>query len=339
MSTRRLAPHLGDGTGTSAGITARGGRSRRWARLGDEVRPSGRQLGRRRGGGIVPVVRLPLGLAATYYLGRGVGLAAYYLVHGLARLAVTAIRHPRTSLAVLAFAATWLIVGPRTMAIVAAILAVGVPVTVLVWRRRWPRSYRAVLVGWARSAWRRMWIYRRNWQPAMICTGLGISTGATGIGGEHLPVIRTVRSTATSDDVQVKMLAGQRVAEYAAVADDLARFFGARAATVRRDEHPNRVWLRFATAATETAIGPADVIDNDVLNHDRPSVVRTNDARTDDGREVSFTRVSAPKPRVGADDVPPAQVRTVTRGSWSRTTPPAPRPRRAGNDRPHTPAA
>jgi DNA segregation ATPase FtsK/SpoIIIE, S-DNA-T family len=57
----------------------------------------------------------------------------------------------------------------------------------------------------ARARWRYLMVYRRNWRPVMVMSGLAFYRNAR----EYLPTILRVEVTATTDRVLVKMLAGQ----------------------------------------------------------------------------------------------------------------------------------
>jgi S-DNA-T family DNA segregation ATPase FtsK/SpoIIIE len=82
----------------------------------------------------------------------------------------------------------------------------------------------ARLVGWRLLAfWRRLWIYRRHWQPVMIVSGLGRHLR----GRDYLPRLVRVECTGWADHVTVKMLSGQAVKDWADRADHLAHGFGA----------------------------------------------------------------------------------------------------------------
>lgn len=253
MSFRNPTPYVGN---ARSGALAGGALAR-------DSRP------RRRGTGIVPVVQLPLSLAILVWIARGIP----YVFYGLARLVITAIRHPRATLTLITFSAAWITLGPKVLAIILVGATLAAAATLLTWRRLRPASYRQHVARRFRDEWRQRWVYRRHWQPAMVTTGLATVTSR----GEYLPTLKRVKTGSGSDDILVTMLAGQRIGDYAEVADDLARFFGAGQATVRRGEHLGQVWLRFSQ-------NPADA---------QPPV------KHDDHR---------------------AQVRTLTRASWSRPT-------------------
>lgn len=143
-------------------------------------------------------------------------ILATRLVAGLVRLAW---RHP-IALAVGA--------APITISIVygwqVAALALGVTVSTLASWGFTDRPSFARLVGWRLLAWWRwMWIYRRNWQPVMIVSGLGRHLR----GRDYLPTLVRVRCDDWADRVTVKMLKGQAVTDWAERIDHLAHGFGA----------------------------------------------------------------------------------------------------------------
>lgn len=80
-----------------------------------------------------------------------------------------------------------------------------------------------------RSRWRRVAVYRRQWQPAMALSGLSFSTPTD----EVLPQLLLVRSTATVDLVRVRMLPAQTVEDYAKAAPRLAQTFSVRECRAR----------------------------------------------------------------------------------------------------------
>jgi len=110
----------------------------------------------------------------------------------------------------------------------------------LLWRWRWPAGFSRVVGDPARSRWRRWWLYRGRWQPAMVLTGLG----ATFDRGDYLPRLGRVRSTRWADTVAVTLLSGQCPEDVERVTAELAHTFGALRATVTVSR-PGRVVLHF----------------------------------------------------------------------------------------------
>ena len=77
----------------------------------------------------------------------------------------------------------------------------------------------------------REWLtYRRDWQPAMLTSGLSLRESW----GGDLPTLRRVSSDAGRDVLRVKMLPGQTPDQWQSAAAALAQTFDARAARVRR---------------------------------------------------------------------------------------------------------
>ncbi|MEU0485960.1 cell division protein FtsK, partial [Streptosporangium sp. NPDC006013] len=123
------------------------------------------------------------------------------------------------------------------------------------------------LVGWRLLAWwRRVWIYRRHWQPVMIISGLGRHLR----GRDYLPRIVRVTCTSWADLVTVRMLTGQSVKDWADRTDHLAHGFGARSCRVsiarsgrlllvfpRRD--PLATPLPAVSVPEEVSVGPVEV--------------------------------------------------------------------------------
>ncbi|MEV4744823.1 FtsK/SpoIIIE domain-containing protein [Streptosporangium sp. NPDC049248] len=107
-------------------------------------------------------------------------------------------------------------------------LLVLVPVALTAWRLVDRASFLR-LVGWRLLAWwRRVWIYRRHWQPVMIVSGLGRHLR----GRDYLPHLVRVTCTSWADLVTVKMLAGQSVKDWSDRIEHLAHGFGATSCRV-----------------------------------------------------------------------------------------------------------
>ena len=99
----------------------------------------------------------------------------------------------------------------------------------VVWWLRWPVTFEAQVRLRVRSWWRAGFVYRRRWATAMDTAGLLVERHRT----DYVPPLLKVRSTRTVDRVPVRMLPGQRVEDYAGVADRLAQTFGAVDCRVR----------------------------------------------------------------------------------------------------------
>ncbi|MCW2542044.1 MAG: cell division protein FtsK [Frankiales bacterium] len=120
-----------------------------------------------------------------------------------------------------------------------------------VWRFRWPDSFRRHVTWRARGVWRARRMYRFVWQPAMVTTGLAVTLD----GKEFLPSIRSIRSSESVDQVSVRMLPGQCLADWAAAAPRLAQTFGvldARVRSVPRDPRRVVLWLLTHDPLTST---------------------------------------------------------------------------------------
>ena len=159
------------------------------------------------------VVQTPAVITIVVMLGR--------FITGLIRTVIT---HPIATTALVAPGVIWIRYG---WPIAAA--AVTVPCSMLVvWAVAGRESF-ARWVGWRLLAfWRRLWVYRRHWQPVMVITGLGRHIR----GRDYLPRLVRVTCDGWADRVTVKMLAGQAVKDWADRADHLAHGFGAPACRV-----------------------------------------------------------------------------------------------------------
>ena len=151
-----------------------------------------------------------------------------WLIVRLARLAGWLLRHPLW-LAVAALTA-WSVHVWRSVSPVPVIAApVALAAALVVWRWRWAESFAQRVTWRLRGWWRRLVIYRSGWQPAMVTTKL-----AEGIGdAQYLPELVRVRSTGSVDLVTVRLLPGQIITDWAAVAERLAATFGAVDCRVR----------------------------------------------------------------------------------------------------------
>jgi S-DNA-T family DNA segregation ATPase FtsK/SpoIIIE len=136
-----------------------------------------------------------------------------------ARLVWWAVTHPRSAAACTALGAwlRWGLVsgwGPPLLVLCGALGGLAVPTwAVPSFRRR------------VHGLWARLWTYRRHWQPAMV--------GAELAYGRRLPHLGAVTSDRYTDRVRARMLPGQTPADWNAVAERLARTFGAREVRVR----------------------------------------------------------------------------------------------------------
>ncbi|MUL43286.1 cell division protein FtsK [Streptomonospora sp. PA3] len=96
-------------------------------------------------------------------------------------------------------------------------------VALLVWWRRWPESFKALVARRALAAWRWLWVYRRHWQPVLVVSGLAESY----LERQYLPQIRGVTCSAWADRVRVKLVAGTSPTDFENRVAELAHGFGA----------------------------------------------------------------------------------------------------------------
>lgn len=196
------------------------------------------------------------------------------LLHTAARLLVWTILHPLQAAGCIAFYAVlwcglmfgwWWVGGPLLSA--AGLSAAWWTLDAASWWR-W--------VGLpVRSLWRRVWTYRRDWQPAMVTSGLDL--------GHRLPRLGRVRSTRQVDTVRARLLPGQTVEQWAAAAPRLRQTFGLL--DVRPRAVPGRPHLvellclvSDPLAAPVPLPPPAEV----------PDLTAVPVGRTEDGRELTL---------------------------------------------------
>jgi len=160
-----------------------------------------------------PVYRTPAGLILLAWLAR--------LVFRLARLAF---RHPVVALTLALLAFLWFTI---TWIGLAAMAAWAVLVLVI-WRSFWPGGFAQWVATPARNT-RRAWVYRRRWPAVMTIADLAPFYRGRII----LPVLVKVTTTRYVDRVQVRLVSGQSVADFAGRADNLAHGFRAMLCRVR----------------------------------------------------------------------------------------------------------
>jgi DNA segregation ATPase FtsK/SpoIIIE, S-DNA-T family len=166
------------------------------------------------------------------------------------RAARLAFRHPVATallalLAFLWFTITW--IG------ITALIAWAVLVLVI-WRCFWPSGFTRWARTPARSAWR-TWVYRRRWPAVMTIADLAPFYRGRII----LPVLVKVTATRYVDRVQVRLVSGQCVADFANRADNLAHGFRAMLCRVRSARSGAMV-LEFVRRDALAAIIPAQPI-------------------------------------------------------------------------------
>ena len=130
----------------------------------------------------------------------------------------------------------------RVVGVVGLVAGLVASVLLLIgWSRFHPGSFTRFVRWPARSACRRVFVYRRGWQPAMVTCGLDVKV----VDKQFLPELRRVRSTRTVDRVRVRMLPGQVLEDYAAQAERLAMTLGAVECRVRTGKKHGEVELWF----------------------------------------------------------------------------------------------
>ncbi|GAB2824366.1 FtsK/SpoIIIE domain-containing protein [Actinoallomurus bryophytorum] len=153
------------------------------------------------------------------------------LVRGIVALALVVIRHWAITATVavlgwLAYAAGW-----HVLALLAGWVSLGLGTWA--WFG-WPSFLRRVLRP-ARARWRYLMVYRRNWRPVMVMSGLAFYRNAR----EYLPTILRVEVTKTTDRVLVKMLSGQAPSIWEDHVENLAHGFGSVTCRIRTAKRPN----------------------------------------------------------------------------------------------------
>jgi S-DNA-T family DNA segregation ATPase FtsK/SpoIIIE len=175
------------------------------------------------------------------------------IFRGLARLLVFAARHPIAvstagGLGWLVYVAGW-----RPLAWLAGLVAL----VLCGWAWCFWPSFLHLVARPVRARWRLVMVYRRNWRPVMVMSGLAFYRNAR----EYLPTILRVQVTKTTDRVLVKMLSGQPPSIWQDHVENLAHGFGSRTCRIRTakrsggrwrrragQEWPGRVWLEFVRA-------------------------------------------------------------------------------------------
>ena len=151
-----------------------------------------------------------------------------WLARRLVRLLLLIIRSPSAVIGITvatAGVAGWQLVDPMLPISVVSIVGTGL----VAWWMAWPISFEEhARLRW-RSWWRGQLIYRTRWSKAMDTAGLTKERHGT----NYVPPLLSIRSTRSVDRVRVRMLPGQTVEDYGAVAERLAQTFGAEVCRVR----------------------------------------------------------------------------------------------------------
>lgn len=171
-------------------------------------------------------VKVPLWVVVTGLLGRW-----------LTRSITSIIRRPGVWLPAVLLVILIRATGP--LGLFLSLFALGS--TLAGWAKLAPESFRRVAAWPIRSAVRRTFVYRRMWQPAMVTCGLD----ARVVDQQYLPQLGRVRSTGNVDRVQVRMLPGQILEDYAEQAERLAMTLDAVECRVRTGQKHGQVELWF----------------------------------------------------------------------------------------------
>jgi len=168
------------------------------------------------------------------------GTALLNLARGLWWL----LRHPRTLIVLLILLAFGLFGGFDTV----IVFAIGLGLTLLVWRLIHRRSFDRGIG----NAFRRFWRYERGWSSRTELVGLGKS-----LKGERItPKLERYSRHEHGESIRVRLLVGQTPHDYENAADSLAHAFGADVCRVTSGE-PGRVWLHFQFSDPLAEVVPA----------------------------------------------------------------------------------
>jgi S-DNA-T family DNA segregation ATPase FtsK/SpoIIIE len=173
-------------------------------------------------------------------------------VTGLGRLLVGAWRHPWLTGGLAALVLLRLAVVERGWAVLLPLLVLAV--ALVAWRRLGPSTFEAAVGRTLRSRWRRAMVYRREWQPALVVTGL------EGRLEDRPPRLLGVDSTPDRDEVLVRMAPGQTVDEWQAQGKRLAAVFGVRSVRARRGPRHDRVVLLARRQGSPVAPEVAEIV-------------------------------------------------------------------------------
>jgi hypothetical protein len=208
---------------------------------------------------------LPRWRAPVYRTPFGIILAAklFKLLAWIVRMAA---RHPLAATVLAAAIVTWVKLGWVTL--VALVLAAVVILSG--WRWFWPVSFSRWVGRPARGA-SRAWRYRRRWAAVMTIAGVAPWYQGRTI----LPVLGKVTATPYVDRVQVRLVSGQSVADFADHAENLAHGFRALLCRVRTAKS-GAVVLEFIRRDALAALVPAlPIPDHPDLKPCRSAAART----------------------------------------------------------------
>ncbi|MDR7278684.1 FtsK/SpoIIIE domain-containing protein [Catenuloplanes atrovinosus] len=174
----------------------------------------------------VPVWRVP-----------GWLLVLWWTLRGAFRATVLAVRFWWLTGPAALVAWIWADFGWQTLLVVLATLAAA---GIAWWR--WHRASWWRFVWWPLlGRWRRLFVYRRGWAPAMATCGLATTFG----GDKYVPQLVKVRATAVGDELTVRMLPGQHPDDWGKAAPRLAYTFRVRDGRARTHRRPDRIVLVF----------------------------------------------------------------------------------------------
>lgn len=174
----------------------------------------------------------------------------------LIRLLLWAVKHPKTTIGVVAGVWLGLAIGPSGV----ALLSLGLSAALSVWFWFHRSSFTTWVTLPSLTAWRRSFVYRPGWASTMHTCGLSIASDS----GPVVPVLLKVTCSEATDRLVVRMLGGQSPEEFQKQAEKIAYSFGARTARVytkRPDAPPVRsgrfAWLLRRIDAFRWADRPA----------------------------------------------------------------------------------
>jgi S-DNA-T family DNA segregation ATPase FtsK/SpoIIIE len=142
-----------------------------------------------------------------------VGVLLVYLIKCLIRfvvwLVVEVAKHPRTTIAVVGTAGALTLLGWQWV----VGIAIGLFVAASVWRAGHRASFEPILGRFARTWWRRWWVYRRCWSKLAARSGLTVKTGKDS-SEVATPKLAKVATTPYWDTLCVQLEVGQELADY-----------------------------------------------------------------------------------------------------------------------------
>ena len=163
-----------------------------------------------------------------------------WLARRLARLLLLIVRSPSAVIGITLVAAG--VAGWQLNPVIPPSVLAPLVAGLVAWHMSWPNSFEKHVYLRFRSWWRGQLIYRFRWTKAMDTAGLTKERHGT----DYVPPLLRIRSTRSVDRVRVRMLPGQTVEDYGAVADRLAQTFGAEVCRVRsiaKRRHYVELWF------------------------------------------------------------------------------------------------